>query len=28
MRVTADGADAEEALDELQHLVEGKFFED
>ena len=28
MRVTADGVDAEEALDELQHLVESKFFED
>ena len=28
MRVTADGVDAEEALDELKHLVESKFFED
>jgi phosphocarrier protein len=28
LRVTADGADAEEALDHLQHLVESKFFED
>jgi phosphotransferase system HPr-like phosphotransfer protein len=28
LTVTAEGPDAEEALDELQHLVEGKFFED
>jgi phosphocarrier protein len=28
MRVTADGVDAEEALDELKHLVESKFFEE
>jgi phosphocarrier protein HPr len=28
MRVAADGVDAEEALDELKHLVDSKFFED
>lgn len=28
LRVTADGADAEAALDELQKLVDNKFFED
>jgi phosphocarrier protein len=28
MRVTADGVDAEEALDELKHLIESKFFEE
>lgn len=28
LMVTAEGPDAEEALDELQHLVDGKFFED
>jgi phosphocarrier protein len=28
MRVTADGVDAEAALDELKHLVDSKFFED
>ena len=28
LRVTAEGPDAEEALDELQHLVDSKFFED
>ncbi len=28
LTVTAEGPDAEEVLDELQHLVEGKFFED
>ncbi len=28
LTVTAEGPDAEEALDELQHLVESKFFED
>ena len=28
LRVTAEGADAEEALDELQHLVDSRFFED
>jgi phosphocarrier protein HPr len=28
MRVTADGVDAEQALKELRHLVESKFFED
>jgi phosphotransferase system HPr-like phosphotransfer protein len=27
MRVTADGVDAEAALDELKHLVDSKFFE-
>jgi len=28
LRVTAEGPDAEEALAELQHLVDNKFFED
>jgi len=28
LRVTAEGPDAVEALDELQHLIDGKFFED
>lgn len=28
LTVTAEGMDAEEALDQLQHLVENKFFED
>ena len=28
LRITADGADAESALEELQKLVENKFFED
>lgn len=28
LKVSADGADAEEALDELQALVDGKFDED
>ncbi len=28
LRVTAEGPDAGEALDELQHLVDSKFFED
>lgn len=28
LRVTAEGTDAAEALDELQHLLESKFFED
>ena len=28
LRVTAEGPDAEEALDELQNLVNNKFFED
>jgi phosphocarrier protein len=28
LRVTAEGADAAEALDELQRLLESKFFED
>lgn len=28
LKVTADGPDAEEALDELQALVDGKFDED
>ena len=27
MKITADGTDAEDALDELQRLVESKFFE-
>ena len=28
LRVTADGLDAAEALDELQRLIDAKFFED
>ena len=28
LTVTAEGVDAEEALDQLQHLVDSKFFED
>jgi phosphocarrier protein HPr len=28
MTVTAEGVDAEESLNELQHLVDSKFFED
>lgn len=28
LTVSAEGVDAEEALDELQRLVDGKFFED
>ncbi len=28
LTVTAEGLDAEESLDELQHLVDNKFFED
>jgi len=28
LKVTASGVDAEEVLNELQHLIEGKFFEE